>query len=286
MANSAHTFRDQVVIITGGSSGNGKATARRLLAAGARVTIASHDPARLEQTRAELRAMSPQVEAMVFDVRRTDEVERAVHQVQGRHGHIDIVINNAGYAVYRPFEESDLQEIVDLVDVNLSGAMRVARAALPGMIARRSGRIVNVSSIGGATIITPNAVYCAAKHGMVAWTKALRYELAPFGLSANVVCPGHATTHFHDHPTFRRRDPYRRARGRSMDADTVAAGILDAIARDREVTYVPRSLGFVTWALAALPFITRPVWNRIARRRIAQLYEQIDAERAGRPASR
>jgi 2-hydroxycyclohexanecarboxyl-CoA dehydrogenase len=282
MANSAHTFRDQVVIITGGSSGIGKETARRLLAAGARVTIASHDRARLEQARAELQSVSPQVAAIAFDVRRTDDVERAVGAVESRHGHIDIVINNAGYAVYRPFEESDLQEILDLVDVNLSGAMRVARAALPGMIARRSGRIVNVSSIGGETIITPNAVYCAAKHGMVAWTKAIRYELAHFGVSANVVCPGHTITHFHDHPTFRRRDPYRSRPDKSMDADTVAVGILDAIEHDREVTYVPRWFGLVTWALGALPFVARPAWNRIARRRIAQLYEQIDAERTGR----
>ncbi len=273
------TLRDRVVVITGGSSGIGKQTARRLLERGATVVIASHDASRLEQARADLHGVSSTVEAVAFDVRKSDDVERAVQQILDRHGRVDILINNAGYAVYRPFEESDLAEIVDLVDVNLTGAMRVTRAVLPAMIARRSGRIVNVASIGGETIITPNAVYCAAKHGLVAWTKALRYEVAHFGLSANVVCPGFTVTHFHDHPTFRRRDPYRRAGRKAMDADAVARGILAAIEYDRVVTYVPRWQGLVAWALAALPLATMPVWNHVARRRVAQLYEQIDAER-------
>jgi len=272
------SFRDRVVVITGGSSGIGKQTARRLLERGASVVITSHDANRLEQARAELHGTSPNVDAVAFDVRISEDVTRAIGQILDRHQRIDVLINNAGYAVYRPFEESDVAEIVDLVDVNLTGAMRVAKAVLPSMIARRAGRIVNVSSIGGETIITPNAVYCAAKHGMVAWTKALRYELAHFGLSANVVCPGFTVTHFHDHPTFRRRDPYRRAGRKPMDVDVVARSILDAIEYDRLVTYVPRWQALVAWALAALPWATMPVWNRIARRRVAQLYEQMDAE--------
>jgi short-subunit dehydrogenase len=271
-------FRDQVVIVTGGSSGIGKRVARDLLAAGALVTITGHDEGRVEQARAELSPAFPEIDAVICDVRSTPAVSRAVDGVLARRGRVDALINNAGYAVYRPFEESSVDEVVDLVDVNLSGAMRMTKAVLPGMIARRAGRIVNVSSIGGETIITPNAVYCAAKHGMVAWTKALRYELAHFGVRANVVCPGHTLTHFHDDPTFRRRDPYRGRQSRSMSTDRVSAAILDAMRRDRVVTYVPAWLGLMTWTLNALPFVTRPVWDRIASRRISQLYEQIDAE--------
>lgn len=276
MADTA--FRDRVVVITGGSSGIGKQTARRLLERGAIVVITSHDANRLEQARAELLGVSSKVDAIAFDVRKGDEGDRAIRHILDRHQRIDILINNAGYAVYRPFEESEVAEIVDLVDVNLTGAMRVTKAVLPAMIARRSGRVVNVSSIGGETIITPNAVYCAAKHGMVAWTKALRYELEHFGVSTNVVCPGFTVTHFHDHPTFRRRDPYRRPGRKTMDVDVVARGILDAIEYDRLVTYVPRWQGLVAWSLAAVPWATVPIWNRIARRRVAELYEQIDAE--------
>jgi short-subunit dehydrogenase len=161
--------------------------------------------------------------------------------------------------------------------------MRCAKAFLPSMIAHRSGRIVNIASIGGAAIITPNAAYCAAKHGMIAWTKAIRYELAHFNVSVNVVCPDHVQTSFQDHPTFKRREVYRgkdtaRKWGRSLTVEDVSREILDAIRHDRAVTYVPRWQGLVVWALNALPFITAPIWDRIMQKRIVQLYEQIEAE--------
>src|SRR5258708_12375495 len=122
--------------------------------------------------------------------------------------------------------------------------MRCTKAFLPGILERRSGRIVNVASIGGATIITPNAVYCAAKHGMVAWSLAMRYELERFGLHVNVVCPGHTSTHFHDHPTFRRRDADRRPGRRSLTSAAVSAAVLDGIRRNPVITYVPPSPPF------------------------------------------
>jgi 2-hydroxycyclohexanecarboxyl-CoA dehydrogenase len=272
-------FRDQVVIVTGGSSGIGKQVTRDLLAAGALVTLTGHDPVRVDAAHKEIASTFPQVDAAVCDVRDMGQVGKTVEDVLARRGRVDVLINNAGYAVYRPFEESSAAEVLDLLDVNLAGAMRMAKAVLPGMIARRSGRIVNIASIGGETVITPNAVYSAAKHGMVAWTKALRYELGRFGIRATVVCPGHTITHFHDDPTFRRRDPYRGRQSRSMSVERVSTAILESIRRDKIMTYVPAWLGLMAWALNALPFVTRPMWDRIANRRIEQLYEQIDAER-------
>jgi short-subunit dehydrogenase len=215
-------------------------------------------------------------------------VRQLADYVLTRYKQIDILINNAGYAVYRPFEESSLNEVLDIVDVNLCGAMRCAHAFLPSMIARRSGRIVNVASIGGLSIITPNAAYCAAKAGMVAWTKAIRYELAHFGIGVNVVCPDHVKTKFQDHPTFRRREVYRgndihrRGRVHSLAVEDVSKGILDAIRKDRAVTYIPWWQELVVWALNALPFVTTPIWDRIMQKRIVQLYEQIELERQSR----
>lgn len=272
-------FAGKVVMITGGSKGIGKQVAKDLLSRGAQVIICSHHPSNLEQARAELARVGHQIDACVCDVRYTDQVNKLAEYVLRQYGHVDILINNAGYAVYRPFEESSLDQVLDLLDVNLAGAMRCTKAFLPGMIARRSGRIVNVSSIGGETIITPNAVYCAAKHGMVAWTKALRYELAYYNIAVNVVCPGHTKTNFHDHPTFRRRDAYRRKRARSLTVKAVSDRTLDAIRKDRIVTYIPWWQGFIVWVLNALPFMTVPIWDRIMQRRIAQLYEQIEIEK-------
>lgn len=271
-------FVNKIVLVTGGSSGIGKQVAKDLLAMGARVIICSHETFKLEQARIELARAGP-VNACECDVRYTEQVNRLAGYVRKQHGYVDILINNAGYAVYHPFEESTLEEILDLVNVNLSGAMRCTKVFLPDMITRRSGRIVNISSIGGETVITPNATYCAAKHGMVAWSKAIRYELARFNIAVNVVCPGHTITNFHDHPSFRRRDPYRHKNARSLSTEAVSASILDAIVKDRVVSYVPRWQGLVVWALNVLPIVTNPIWDWITQKRISQLYEQIEKER-------
>lgn len=276
---SSSIFTGINVLITGGSSGIGKQIAKDFSAQGARVVVCSENLPSLTQTRMEFDQVGLKVDTQECDIRSTIHVNCVADYVLRQYGSLDILINNAGYAVYRPFAESTLDEVLDLLDVNLAGAMRCTKAFLPGMIERRSGRIVNISSIGGETIITPNAVYCAAKHGMVAWSKALRYELAPFNVKVNVVCPGHTSTNFHDHPTFRRRDPYRRKGARSLTVQQVSAAVMDAINTDRVVTYVPWWQGLVAWSLNALPFLTWSIWDRISRKRVEQLYEQIGLEK-------
>ena len=270
-------FSGQTVVVTGASSGIGRQVAADLAARGASVVITSHDEKRLRQTEAELRSAG-RIHARACDVRDSAAVVALAEYVEQTCGHADILINNAGYAVYRPFEESPLAEVLDILDVNFAGAMRCTKAFLPAMIARGSGRIVNVSSIGGEVIITPNAVYCAAKHGMVAWSKAIRYELERFGVAVNVVCPGHTRTHFHAHPTFRRRDADRNPYRRSLEPEAVSAAILEAIRQDRAVTYVPAWHALLVWALRACPLLTNPLWDRISRKRIDQLYKRIRAE--------
>lgn len=279
MSSEDQTFFGKIVLVTGGSRGIGKQLARDLSGLGAKVIICSHQSASLEQARKELVQSGLQVDAHLCDIRISAQVNEIVEYVLRQYGRIDILINNAGYAVYRPFEESSMDEVLDLLDVNLAGAMRCAKASLPSMIARRSGRIVNISSIGGETIITPNAVYCAAKHGMVAWTKAIRYELARFNVRASVVCPGYTETNFHADKSFERRNPYRRKNARPLTVEAVSTATLRAIREDRLITFVPSWHRWLVWSLNALPIVTIPVWDRIARRRLAQLYERIEIER-------
>lgn len=272
-------FSGKVILVTGGTSGIGKQVAIDLSRLGATVTVCGQQQASVEQSRLEFLQSGLPIDAQVCDIRVMAQVKQIVEYVAQQHGPVDVLVNNAGYAVYRPFEESSTDEILDLLDVNLAGAMRCAKALLPAMIARRSGRIVNIASIGGETIITPNAVYCAAKHGMVAWTKAIRYELTPFQVKVNVVCPGHTKTNFHDHPTFGRRNLYRRKSQKSMTVERVSAAVLRAIRQDRLVSFVPWWQGWIAWALNALPMLTMPAWDWLAGRRIAQLYQQIEREK-------
>jgi short-subunit dehydrogenase len=238
--------------------------------------LSSDDATRLESTWRELRAKFNKVEREVCDVRSERAVEQLVGRVLAASNHIDVLVNNAGYATYQTFAESSTREIVDLLDVNLAGAMRCTRAVLPSMMNRGRGSIVNVASIGGEIIITPNAVYCAAKHGMVAWSLAIRYELLRHGIAVSVVCPGYTRTAFHDHPTFGRRAISRSTLRKALTPRRVAKGVLRAALTRRRIVFVPWWHRYVAWLMHAAPWLTLPVWDRLALRRIEWLYRGIE----------
>ena len=270
--NGPSSLAGKTVLITGGSSGIGRRLALDMAAGGATVVIASHDPARLRVVEDELRAVRADALSVVCDVARDDDVTRMADDVLKRLGHIDILVNNAGYAVYRTFVDTDLSEVCRLAEVNLVGVMRCTRVFLPAMVARRSGVIVNMASIAGRVPLTPNAVYGASKHGLVALSEALRYELAPFSIRVHVVCPGRAPdTSFFEHETFRTRMPRAETRYTVGVAD-ISRATLKAIASGRFMTYVPRALGLVAWTVNALPWLAKPVLGRLMAARVRSYY--------------
>ena len=157
------------------------------------------------------------------------------HDYRNRFGAPDVLVNNAGYAVYETFERMSAAEIRRLFDVNLSGAALVTRAFLPDMIRAGDGDIVMVSSIAGRIPMTPCSVYSASKHGMVALAELLRVEASRFNVRVQVVCPGRVETDFFSHESFRRRSP-RREMARTVAIDVVSRAIIDAIERNRFMT--------------------------------------------------
>ena len=259
------------VVITGGSSGIGKQVAQDLLHAGAQVAIVADNPARLSEAETELRKISPSVWAHVCDVARLDDVRRMVGACEERFGAPDVLINNAGYAVYRTFEQMSSEEIRRLVDVNLTGAAVVTREFLPAMIKAGGGHVVMVASIAGRIPMTPCGVYSASKHGMVALAELLRVEAARFNVRTHIVCPGRVETPFFDHESFRRR-AHRPESERTIPIETVSRAILDAVTADRRMTYIPRYYGPLVWLAHALPFLFRPLWRRLLTSRVEALY--------------
>jgi len=148
----------------------------------------------------------------------------------------------------------------------------VTKAFLGPMIARRSGQIINVASIAGAMTMTPNAVYGAAKHGMMAWSKCLALETSRFGIHVGVVCPGRVVeTCFFEHETFKART-HRRETDLTVPMASVVDGIVDTIVRRRKLRFVPRYLGALAWASNALGPLTRVPLDRLMMSRIEDLY--------------
>lgn len=264
------TTSDKVVVITGGSSGIGKQLAQDLCGKGAHVVISSHDQERLQTAVQELTSQNCKVSSFVCDVARQDQVDELASAVVTEFGRVDVLINNAGYALYKTYEESTIDELVRLVEVNLLGVIRCTKAFLPLMIERRQGRIVNMASIAGRLVITPNATYGAAKHGVVALTRALSYELGRFGIKTNVVCPGRVETAFF-HDSFQKRAARPETR-LTVSLESVSRATIRAIERDRFVTYVPRSLGIIVWLMNAVPFVSWPLYGRLQTSRIESLY--------------
>jgi 3-hydroxybutyrate dehydrogenase len=183
------TLAGQHAVVTGGGSGIGAAVAEALLRGGARVTLMGRNPRRLDTQREKFAALG-EVACISVDVTREDSVEKAFAEA----GAIDILVNNAGQAQAAPFAHTDMALWQRMLDVNLTGVFLGTRAALPGMLERGHGRIVNVASTAGQIGYAYVAAYCAAKHGVIGLTRSLALEVATQGVTVNAVCPGYTET--------------------------------------------------------------------------------------------
>jgi NAD(P)-dependent dehydrogenase (short-subunit alcohol dehydrogenase family) len=171
---------DQCTLITGATGGIGAATARRVAAAGYRVFGTSRSP----------RGDVAGVEMLELDVRAGGSVERCVAEVLERAGRIDVLVNNAGVWHVGIAEETPLADARTVFDTDFWGAVRVIAAVLPGMRERRSGRIINIGSLGAWVGEPGEAFYAASKRALATYTEALRHEVWPFGVHVSLVEPG------------------------------------------------------------------------------------------------
>lgn len=173
--------------ITGASSGFGNAFARYALSRGHNVVATARSADKLEQL---LLEAPEQVLTLTLDVTRPGDAERAVAAAIERFGAIDVLINNAGYAIVGTVEETPEAELRALMETNFFGAAAVTKAALPHMRARRSGAIVNISSMGGQMSFPTVGAYSATKFALEGYSEALAQEVQPFGIKVLIVEPG------------------------------------------------------------------------------------------------
>ena len=176
-------------LVTGGGRGIGASVARRLSAAGARVTVLGRDRAALEAVAGETGGG-----IAVADVTDRTAVDRAFREAKDRAGPIDILVNNAGAAESAPFRDTDEALVDRMLAVNFKGSFLCAKAALSDMVGRGFGRIVNVASTAGLKGYAYVSAYCAAKHAVIGLTRALAVETARTGVTVNAVCPGFTDT--------------------------------------------------------------------------------------------
>jgi NAD(P)-dependent dehydrogenase (short-subunit alcohol dehydrogenase family) len=180
----------QTVLITGGSRGLGLILARELAAEGCRLVICARDELELDKARAELEEWGAEVLAVRCDVSERDDVERMAEQATARFGGIDVLINNAGIIQVGPLESMTVEDFEHALAVNFLGSVYTTMATLPQMRRRRSGRIVNITSIGGKVAVPHLLPYDCAKFALVGFSEGLRAELARDGITVTTIIPG------------------------------------------------------------------------------------------------
>ena len=183
-----------VAFVTGGGRGIGRAIALQLAAADARVIVAARSREQIEAVASEIARAGSSAEAVVCDVTSRESVQHAIEVATQRVGSIDILVNNAGVAESAPLTrlEHDLWDRT--LAVNLTGTYLCTRAVLPAMIERQRGRVINIASIAGRVGFAYTSAYCAAKHGVLGFTRAVALEVAGQGITVNAVCPGWVDT--------------------------------------------------------------------------------------------
>ncbi len=195
-ADSNRPLAGQVALITGASRGIGLAIAERLADLGARTAICARDIARIESAAAGLRKRGAEVFAAVADVTRAADATRLAEETHAALGPVDILVNNAGIGWFKPFYEFEEAEWDSIVDTNLKGVFLVSRAVAPEMIRRRTGQIINISSLSGKSTFQNGGVYCASKWGLMGLTGCMMEDLRGHGIRVAAVCPGSVATEF------------------------------------------------------------------------------------------
>ncbi|GCB03586.1 2-hydroxycyclohexanecarboxyl-CoA dehydrogenase [Ralstonia sp. SET104] len=187
-------FEGKAVVVTGGGGGIGGATCRRFGREGARVAVFDLNLEAAEKVAAAIRADGGTAQAFRCDITDRASVETAIAAAESALGPIDVLVNNAGWDVFRPFTKTEPAQWDKLIAINLTGALHMHHAVLPGMAARKAGRIVNIASDAARVGSSGEAVYAACKGGLVSFSKTIAREHARHGITVNVVCPGPTDT--------------------------------------------------------------------------------------------
>src|ERR1700740_193085 len=264
-------IRGKTIAITGAARGIGYATAKALLAKGARVVIGDRDVALQESAVVELTKLG-QVSGYPLDV--TGRALFATFLDKARTdggGHIDVLINNAGVMPVGPFLQQSEQAIRSAIEVNLYGVLNGCRLVLPEMVARRSGHIVNIASMAGMTAVPGQVVYAGTKFAVVGLSTALADEFFAEGVEVSVVLPTFTNTELI-------AGTHTSAAQKPVQPEDVAAAVVKVLDKPTTIVSVPRQLRFV----AAMAQMLRPRGRRGAGKKLGTDRVFLDFDRTAR----
>jgi NADP-dependent 3-hydroxy acid dehydrogenase YdfG len=188
-------IKDKVVIVTGASSGIGYATALELSKTGAKVAAGARRVEKLETLKNEVQKYGGEILVKKVDVTKKEDCDSFINLVTKTWNHIDVLINNAGIMPLSFFKNLKVSEWEQMIDVNLKGVLYCTAAVIPYMITKKSGHIVNISSVAGRIVFPAGSIYCATKHAVTAFSDGLRQELSQrYNIKVTCIEPGVVST--------------------------------------------------------------------------------------------
>lgn len=238
-------------MITGASSGIGAWMAQELSRLGAIVILLARSKEKLQQIAA---LMQGKHECIVTDITSSDQILAATKQIIHTYGQIDILINNAGYAVFESFAEASLETLEEMMNVNYMGTVRCTKAILPYMLLANSGHIVNVASLAGKISTAKSSGYSASKHAVLGFTNSLRQELKGTSIHITAVNPGPIDT-----PFFEQADPsgeyVSKMKSHMLQPSQVGQAVIRAIVKRKMEINLPVLFGWAAKFIVVFPWI-------------------------------
>lgn len=246
-------LREKVVVITGAGGGIGLETAKAFARAGCRVAVCDRRAEAVATLRERLEACGGEALAMVADVGDEWQVRGFVTSVYDRWGHVDVLVNNAGYGVHKPFLKMSVEEIQGQMDTNYFGVVYATKAALEHMVPRRSGHIINIASVVAKIPVPNSGTYAATKAALDSMSLTLRAELSDYGIRVTTVYPGPTRTNFFETSG----SPVNRESAFLQRPEKVADSVVAVSRRPRAEVYTRFWIRLFPVAQALLPGLVR-----------------------------
>jgi NADP-dependent 3-hydroxy acid dehydrogenase YdfG len=245
-----------VIIVTGASSGIGAATARLFAREGYRVVLAARRIDRLNTLEKEIRSIGGEALPVATDLSQLEDIQNLVKLSMENYGQIDILFNNAGFGRLDWLEKLDPRsDLQDLIQVNVLGVLWMSQAVLPHMIERRSGHIINMSSVGGLVAPPTYCSYSASKFAVRGFTEALRREVRIYGISVSGIYPGGVATEFDQKAHIHRKTGVTTPPWLLLNAEDVAQSVFSLTRHPRRMLVIPWPLQLAAWFNGLFPGI-------------------------------
>ena len=258
-------FKNKVILITGASSGIGRATAIEFAKLGSNIVLVARKKDKLEKVADELKKFSISTLVCQCDVSKKDQVKEMSKTVLEKFDTVDVLVNNAGFAIYGSVYDLTIDEIESQMETNYFGMIYCIKNFLPSMISKKSGHIVNVASVAASFGLPGIASYCASKFAMLGFSEGLKHELKDTGIGITVVSPIMVRTSFFDHTSFEKMPKYSPT---SLSSETVAKTIVKAANSPRLEIIVPSIVRGAVWMKNTFPYLINPILGKSFKKQL------------------